>query len=293
MDKLIMQFLGTGAAEGIPSPFCRCRVCENARKVKGKEIRHRSCFRLSNEVLIDFGPDVFSQLVKYNQDLYDLKHLLITHFHADHLDVGNLFLKPMVSRKNGEKLNVYLTEKLYDMLDRGDKLGLYNQEHFITEKFKDDYIFHKVDFFKPFKVGQYLVTAIKGEHYDITPQNSSNLLIELPNNKKILYALDTGYYSNESFAYLKNYKLDILIIESTFGSLDRGPTPFSHLDIRGSFNVCDSLFENGTITKDTKVYFSHINQEQEYTHQEFVDKCNSIKRDYSVTVAYDGLTIYK
>ena len=45
MDKLIMQFLGTGAAEGIPSPFCRCRVCENARKVKGKEILLRKAYK--------------------------------------------------------------------------------------------------------------------------------------------------------------------------------------------------------------------------------------------------------
>ena len=34
-DKMTIRFLGTGAAEGIPAPFCRCTVCENARKVGG------------------------------------------------------------------------------------------------------------------------------------------------------------------------------------------------------------------------------------------------------------------
>ena len=32
-----MIFLGTGASEGIPNPFCRCRICETARKMGGKE----------------------------------------------------------------------------------------------------------------------------------------------------------------------------------------------------------------------------------------------------------------
>ena len=92
MDEKMMLFLGTGAAEGIPTPFCRCRVCENARKKGGKEVRMRSGFRVSRELLIDFGPDLFAGCVKTGTDLYDLKYLLITHTHEDHLDIGNLFL---------------------------------------------------------------------------------------------------------------------------------------------------------------------------------------------------------
>lgn len=77
MDEKMMLFLGTGAAEGIPTPFCRCRVCENARKKGGKEVRMRSSFRVSRELLIDLGPDLFSGCVKTGTDLYDLKLSLI------------------------------------------------------------------------------------------------------------------------------------------------------------------------------------------------------------------------
>ena len=31
-----LKYLGTGASEGIPSLYCRCPVCENARKEGGK-----------------------------------------------------------------------------------------------------------------------------------------------------------------------------------------------------------------------------------------------------------------
>ena len=46
---LPMRFWGTSAGGAIPSPFCRCEVCENARKVGGKEIRLRSAFRIDKK----------------------------------------------------------------------------------------------------------------------------------------------------------------------------------------------------------------------------------------------------
>ena len=37
-------FYGTGAAEGVPSPFCDCPMCNYAREHGGKDVRKRSCF---------------------------------------------------------------------------------------------------------------------------------------------------------------------------------------------------------------------------------------------------------
>ena len=53
MKPFDRMFYGTGAAEGIPDPFCRCPVCENARKKGGKEIRHRTMFRVNEELCIE------------------------------------------------------------------------------------------------------------------------------------------------------------------------------------------------------------------------------------------------
>ena len=148
MDEKMMLFLGTGAAEGIPTPFCRCRVCENARKKGGKEVRMRSGFRVSRELLIDFGPDLFAGCVKTGTDLYDLKYLLITHTHEDHLDIGNLFLKPMISRGNGEKLHVYLNGDGYQMLEALDRMAFDGKESFFSRELEKDYEFHRLEFFR-------------------------------------------------------------------------------------------------------------------------------------------------
>ena len=56
-----MKFLGTSAGEGIPDPFCTCPICENARRVGGKELRTRSSFLLDEETIIDLGADYFAQ----------------------------------------------------------------------------------------------------------------------------------------------------------------------------------------------------------------------------------------
>lgn len=37
-----IKYLGTGAAEGIPALFCRCAICNEARKRGGRELRTRS-----------------------------------------------------------------------------------------------------------------------------------------------------------------------------------------------------------------------------------------------------------
>lgn len=39
-----IRFLGTGASEGVPALFCKCAVCENARKRRGGIFEAESAF---------------------------------------------------------------------------------------------------------------------------------------------------------------------------------------------------------------------------------------------------------
>ena len=40
-ESMNIQFLGTGAAEGIPALFCQCPLCRKAEAAGGREIRTR------------------------------------------------------------------------------------------------------------------------------------------------------------------------------------------------------------------------------------------------------------
>ena len=54
-----ITYLGTGAAEGIPALFCRCKYCNGVRERGGREVRSRSQIFIDGELSIDFPPDAF------------------------------------------------------------------------------------------------------------------------------------------------------------------------------------------------------------------------------------------
>ena len=106
-----MLFLGTGAAEMIPDPFCRCPICADARK-NPAHVRLRSMLLLDEKNLIDFGPDLGAACAKYALDLTGLERIFVTHTHQDHFCMANAGLVHM-SRTRKEPLDVYLSEGAY------------------------------------------------------------------------------------------------------------------------------------------------------------------------------------
>lgn len=83
MDTKV-TILGSGAAEAVPAFFCNCRVCRNAREKGGKEIRFRTSYNFGGTLQVDFGPDILQAFVKH-PELNNMRHLLVTHAHGDHL----------------------------------------------------------------------------------------------------------------------------------------------------------------------------------------------------------------
>jgi len=83
---LKIRFLGTGAAEGIPSFGCTCQRCQVARKTGGPNARHRAALLIetaSCRVLLDTPPEINSLL---NQaEVFDLSAVLLSHEHFDHI----------------------------------------------------------------------------------------------------------------------------------------------------------------------------------------------------------------
>lgn len=84
-----LSFLGTGAAEGIPTFGCSCPRCEAARKQGGKDRRRRSALLVSgtdHKLLVDTPPEISYLLDR--EDFSDLSAILLSHEHYDH--VGGL-----------------------------------------------------------------------------------------------------------------------------------------------------------------------------------------------------------
>lgn len=283
---MLGQFLGTGDAQGIPGAFCRCAVCEEARKLSGPFVRQRSSFRLSNRVLIDIGADAVVQSLKYGS-FSDVEHILITHTHEDHLNV-HMIMEMVWGRKHiNNPIHFYLTDKAYDVIEH------WRQEKWIIKgsvpKWETEglIVFHRLNFGERVKIDDYFVTPLRGNHKGNVGEDAALYLIELPDNKNLFYGLDSGVYYEDTIKALKDKRIDYFISEATMGV---SSTPhIQHMRLCDVYELVNCLFEQGALNKNSTVYLSHINHSS--SHSDMLNGVERMQFPIKTVVAYDGMTI--
>lgn len=285
-----MTFLGTGAAEGAPSYFCRCQLCSRIREAGGPNIRSRSSFRIDAQHQIDFSPDIFYQMTKLGLDVFDLEHLLVTHTHKDHFDVGEIMSKLNRIEHNHKPLHIYLSEPAAEW--SGKLLEVYGLD---AAPGRSDwggrFIIHPLRYFESYEAGRLRVTTVPGNHYAMGRNEMAiNYLIALPDGRKLLYASDTGWYTEETWRFLEGKSVDLLIMECTFGNREGYPKyAGSHLDIPNYVLMLERMKEIGLVNERTPVWATHINTAHQLLHDEMQEEFD--RTGHRVVVEYDGLSI--
>ena len=280
-------FLGTGAAEAIPSMFCRCDYCSYARANGGKDVRTRTSMRLGEKYMFDFSPDANYQHVRENIDYYDLEHLMVTHSHDDHLSYMEVMVKQCAIEKNGIPIKIYLSHPAADWLK--SVIAQYGYDENYGAQKQALYSLVPLDYFSTYDIGEFKAHTIKGSHKSYGKDELSiNYLLEKRDGKKMLYATDTGYYIDETWEYLKGHRLDELVMECTFGGRNRGKHVFGHLDVYNYIDMLDEMAKIGLIDDKTHLYTTHINHKHNMLHKDLEEFFAA--SDYNVEVAYDGMS---
>lgn len=287
-----LRFLGTAAAEGVPAMYCRCQACVTARTRGGKDIRTRSAFRIGNRYQIDCGPDTNWQMHRLGLDLYDLEHLLITHTHEDHFQFEEIVAKTM-SREfgtNGKPLNIYVSLPAWQWLNKLIPV-LYETDVYDHPTFTEQFRVHALAYFQVYPIGELLVETLKGGHVVREGrEHTMHYLIHLPDKRRLLYALDTGWFPDETWTFLQQKHLDILILDCTFGArTDRPAYPAGHLDIASFVRALERMTEIRAIDATTRIFATHINPHQGALHDALQKRFD--ETSFHVTVAYDGYTL--
>ena len=123
-----ITYYGTGAGEAWPGVFCQCRVCREARRLGGKNIRTRSQALVNDDLLLDLPPDNQLHSLYFGLDLSRVKSLLFTHSHSDHCYLPDLeFLRRPFSHTHDDILEIYGNEAIEELLRR-EPGGLGSQE---------------------------------------------------------------------------------------------------------------------------------------------------------------------
>ncbi len=264
-----VKFLGTGASEGIPSMYCKCSVCENARKIGGKEIRSRMGMLIDDSLMIDFPPDSFFNAIRYGINFSLLKGILITHTHSDHLALEDISPKIKLEEDNGSIWDIYATSATVEKLVQNNCVG--------------NLRINKVELKVPFTVADYKITPLDANH--ITNEDSALYLIE-KDGKTYLHLSDTGELNSCVYDYLskKCVKVDLAVIDCTYGLLEK--EYHGHLNLNQVARIKNEFIKLGVFSENTKIYATHVCH-WGGSHEELEKKALTL----GINVAYDGLTI--
>lgn len=227
--------LGTGAADGIPNVFCTCRTCADYRD-RG-ELRTPTSILIDDRLLVDPGPEAPRQVSRYGRDLSGCVAILAGHAHDDHLDPSLLMHRSWVSEEPlafiGPAAVIDLSQRWLDpeqssvqftTLTAGDALS----------------------------VAGYRIEALAANHqaygealvYRISDATAS-----------LLYLTDTGLLPEATLAALSGLRVDLVLLEDTFG-LAEGKGD-QHHNLRAFAQTIAELRTRGVIDDDTRVVPIH------------------------------------
>lgn len=271
MNSIELLFLGTSSAEGCPGLFCECECCDKARRLKGKNIRSRSSILIDRIYKVDLPPDTFLHLIKYGLNLAEVEHLFITHSHIDHFAFIELAFRSREFARFKKKrvLNIYGNKKVCRLTEdffkkRGGYKPLFN--------------LHIVEPFSRFEAGEMEVYSLQADH-----DRSERCLNFIFNYKgrTILQGYDTGWYPEETWKYLKNFRFDLVIMDCSSG---KHPQSKNHLGIKWVIKVKDKLLQNNLMKDSCRFIVTHISHFGGLLHS---DLTRELKKE-GIEVAFDG-----
>jgi phosphoribosyl 1,2-cyclic phosphate phosphodiesterase len=265
-----LLLMGTGGADGIPAIYSDSRVSRHARRHGGKDVRSRSAALIDGHLKIDFGPDTWAQTVREGLDARDWSAVVFTHADADHLAVEELqyCLYPF-NDYEAAGFAIYGNNRVVETVWR--RYPDWPLEVVQTESFV------------AFDCCGYRVTPIRAKH-GADGEDAHNLIVQR-RGKTLLYATDTGVWDEPTWDFLRDFSLDLLVLECTEGFV---LTPYNgHLDIEEFRQVVTRLRETGPVSDATKVVTTHHSHNGEATHEEL----EAAFGPEGVIVGYDGLVI--
>ena len=284
---LIGQFWGTSAAEGIPSPYCRCEVCQKARREKGKYQRKRSCFRLSDSIMIDLGADAVTQSMEYG-DIVDVDHILMTHTHDDHLNPHMIMEVFWGQQYRKLPIHYYFTEEAFGIVEKWRSNDWILKGMVPTWEKQNLVQFHRLSYGQRYEIGGMYVTPFRGNHRGNMKETSAMYLVELPDGRNLFYGMDSGPYLAETIEALKEVYIHIYISEATGGIQEMGPGS-THMNLQNVYDLACTLYQQGTIDENSRLFLSHINHGT--GHDQMVERVETLQFPVPTMVAWDGLRI--
>ena len=281
-----LVFLGTAAAEGIPGLWCGCAICREARKRGGKDIRRRCSYLIDDDTLVDFGPDSFEQARHANINLAELKRIIFTHAHEDHMSPVQLLYRrePGFCTDVPEyKLDVLGSKRTLRELVRGilssnsptlDGVNIFDYLRLNPITVQDG---------EWVKSGDVEVLPVTASH---APGLGAVIYAIRRGGRTVLIANDTGWLTDEAWRMLNGVHLDAAVIECTiaFRNPDADKT---HQGFNTTLRFRERLIDMRILEPEAPAYVTHFSHNGYGLYEELQSRFFP----HGMTVAYDGLSV--
>lgn len=257
--------------------FCECEGCVKARRNGGNDIRRRCTYLIDDDMLLDYSPDIYGQSLTFNIDLSKINTLLVSHSHTDHLAAHELYWRRKGFSSARNIMNIYGNQAVLDKIN--GTLGPNGEEDMRC----------RLHLVLPGDIicgDGFSATAILADHA-APPELPLNYIIQR-NGITAYIGTDTGWLCEESWNTLKKFKLDIAIIECTFG-LKWPNQREKHMGSAVSVEVRDEMRRLGILKDDALVAVNHFSHNCQNLHSDFQQYFNPL----GIQVGYDGMVLEK
>ena len=235
MDVLL---LGTGASDGVPNCWCHCATCVEARA--SDSIRTNASALVDGRLLIDCGPEAPRQAQRAGLELTGVRTVLISHAHDDHLNPTFLMHRGWVS---AEPLRVVGPAPAIARCAE----WLEHDQTVVT--------LQTVTAGDEFEVDGYSVLVLPATHEAMG--EAVLYAIETPDDRRLLYATDTGPWRPEFLELVAGLRFDLVLLEETFGD-GSPPTPVHHHTFTSFAQAVDDLRSVGAVDDASRVVAFHV-----------------------------------
>ena len=270
-----ITYYGTAAGEAWPGVFCDCELCRQARKLGGKNIRTRSQALINDDLLLDLPPDNYLHTLYYGLKLDSVRTLLITHSHSDHCYPQDLeLLREPFSHTYPGEMQVYGNDAVErKVLAACRSLG----------GERERFCFHRIMPNGTVRSGAYTITALRAAH----AKDESCLFYHIAQeNKSVLYAHDTGAFSDENFETLAKlaHPLSLVSLDCTLQSQRDGK---NHMGLADAAEQKDLLLQKGLANEKTVFVVNHFSHNGGWLHEEI----SAAAASCGMLASYDGMSI--
>jgi adenosylcobinamide kinase/adenosylcobinamide-phosphate guanylyltransferase len=234
--------LGTGSADGWPNPWCRCASCTSERSAG--RVRGSTAVLLDRVLLIDCGPDVPRAADRAGVSLADVRAVLLTHAHPDHLAPEALLARAWTTTT--DELRVIGPQSAIDACR--DWIGP-----------RDPVRLEIVAAGSVVDVDGYRVRVLAAAHddgVDVLTRDAVLYDVTALDGRRLLHACDTGPLPESTVEAVRGAAFDVALVEETFGRKHDHGT--GHLDLATFPRELARLRDAGAITDTTDVVAVHL-----------------------------------